>query len=62
MPQVDNSLEKVTLNIRKGDKEVLQKFYPTVGWSVAARTIISNAVQKLLAAEKERSSTDHLGV
>ena len=33
-------LEKVTMNLHAGDKEVLSTFYSQLGWSVAARKII----------------------
>ena len=41
-------LEKVTLNITRGDKELLTQFYPVIGWSVAARRVIHNHCQKKL--------------
>ena len=40
-------LEKVTLNLHTGDKEILRKFWHAKGWSVAAREIIHNACKKL---------------
>lgn len=40
-------LEKVTLNLHAGDKEILRKFWHAKGWSVAAREIIHNACKKL---------------
>ncbi len=33
-------LEKVTLNLHAGDKEILTSYYSVMGWSVAARKII----------------------
>lgn len=40
-------LEKVTLNLLAGDKQVLEQYYHSMGWSVAARTIIHNVCNKL---------------
>ena len=45
--QPHKTLEKVTLNLRKGDKEILAKHYKKVGWSVAARTIIHDFCGRL---------------
>ncbi len=41
-------LEKVTINITRGDKGLLVQFYPVIGWSVAARRIINNHCQQKL--------------
>ncbi len=40
-------LEKVTLNLLAGDKQVLEQYYHVMGWSVAARSIIHNVCNKL---------------
>ena len=40
-------LEKVTLNLLAGDKQVLEQYYHIMGWSVAARLIIHNVCNKL---------------
>lgn len=40
-------LEKVTLNIVEGDKETLQRFYHSMGWSVAARRILNDYCEQL---------------
>lgn len=47
-------LEKVTLNLCTGDKEILQKFWHTKGWSVAAREIIHSACKKLQEIESQQ--------
>lgn len=49
-------LEKVTLNLRKGDKEILQKFYHKVGWSTAVRQIVGNVCDRLSGAEQNLKS------
>ena len=48
MPRVvEDPLEKVTLNLVAGDKDVLLQFYHHLGWSVAARQIIHTYCEKL---------------
>ena len=48
MPRiVETPLEKVTLNLVEGDKEVLLRFYHSMGWSVAARKVIHTYCEKL---------------
>lgn len=34
------ALQKVTLNLTAGDKDILASYYSVMGWSVAARKII----------------------
>lgn len=48
-------LEKVTLNLEEGDRETLIKFYPHVGWSVAARRIIKIHCAHLNELESQQS-------
>ena len=55
--KVETPLEKVTLNLFKGDKKTLQEFFPAKGWSVAAREFIYNVCQRL----RERDSKEVLG-
>lgn len=43
----EDNLEKVTLNIEKGTRETLAKFFPTLGWSVAARKILDQSCRRL---------------
>ena len=33
-------LEKVTLNLVLGDKEILQAYFPATGWTVQVRNVI----------------------
>ena len=58
MSKVDKlPLTKVTLNLVKGDKEILSRFYPTLGWSVAARRIIQKFAKQLLEREAQEVAT-----
>jgi len=47
-------LEKVTLNLFKGDKETLERFAPNAGWSVAARDILNERCEELRSFESEK--------
>ena len=47
-------LEKKTLNLTKGDADILHQFYPQLGWSVAARQII----RKHCKALEERANKE----
>ena len=58
MPKARAPLEKVTLNIFKGDKEVIQKFYPALGWSVASREVIHNFCQSLREKDSQEVLTE----
>ncbi len=61
MPRVkQEELQKVTLNLSLGDKEILSRFFPTVGWSVAARKIINRTCRRL--EENESQTTDKVGL
>ena len=40
-------LQKVTLNLVEGDKDLLASYYGNLGWSVAAREIIHRFCVKL---------------
>lgn len=54
MPRVKKEeLQKVTLNLTMGDRDVLSKFFPAVGWSVAARRIINRACRRLQESESQ---------
>lgn len=54
MPKpADKDLEKVTLNIYTGDKETLATFYSPLGWSVAARELISEHCKSLRKAAED---------
>lgn len=46
MPKNDN-FQKHTLNLIRGDFEILQSLYPEVGASVVVRTIVHQFVKKL---------------
>lgn len=43
--------QKVTLNLVEGDKETLQKFYASMGWTVAARILIHKYCKALREQE-----------
>jgi len=47
-------LEKVTLNLVQGDKEILQTYFSATGWTVQARNIINNYCNAL----RERDSQE----
>lgn len=53
-------LKKITMRIFEGDDEILQRFFPKVGYQVAARQIIHKAVRNLLEREAQlvEESTD----
>ena len=55
-------LEKVTLNLFKGDKDTLAAFYPSRGWSVAAREIIEDHCAALRAEEAQKLERKHIEV
>ena len=46
-------LEKVTLNIVKGDKDVLESFFPAKGWSVAARELLHRVCDRLRESDSQ---------
>lgn len=46
-------LEKVTMNIVRGNKEILEKYYHALGWSVAARMILNRYCEKLEELESQ---------
>ena len=54
-------LEKVTLNIVKGDKETLATFHANLGWSVAARILIRDYCQYLREEAEDRGLEGVLG-
>lgn len=49
-------LQKVTLNLLEGDREILAAFFPGAGWSVAARTIIHKYCMSLLEEEARQKA------
>lgn len=54
MPRVKKEeLQKVTLNLSQGDRDTLARFFPAVGWSVAARRIINRACRRLQESESQ---------
>ena len=55
------TLEKVTLNINRGDKDTLAAFYPKLGWSVAAREIILRHCKQLREAENAELKQAEIG-
>ena len=58
MPRVKKEeLQKVTLNLSMGDRDTLSQFFPTVGWSVAARRIIHRACRRLKESDSQSEPT-----
>lgn len=51
-------LEKVTLNLISGDKEILEAYYSTMGWTVAARQIINNYCNVLREKDSQEVQSD----
>ena len=54
MRKSNDTLEKVTLNLAKGDKDTLAAFHPDLGWSVAAREVIKRYCN-ILRSEEEKN-------
>ncbi len=50
-------LEKVTLNLYRGDKDILASFYSALGWSVAARNIIHKYCEILREKDSQEVMT-----
>ena len=48
---------KVTLNIYDGDREILRKFYPKLGWTTAMREAIHQFCRKL--EERANAEVSH---
>jgi len=58
MPRIKKEeLQKVTLNLSMGDRDTLSKFFPAVGWSVAARRIINRACRRLQESDSQTAPT-----
>jgi len=49
----DHSLIKVTFNVKVDDWELLERFYPQIGKTVAARRILNNFCNALRQREGE---------
>jgi len=63
MPRPAKSpLQKVTLNLIEGDRDILNNFFPAQGWSVAARAIINRACRTLLERESQSRSERGLDI
>lgn len=63
MPRpVKAPLQKVTLNLIEGDRDILNNFFPAQGWSVAARAIINRFCRALLERESQSQSDQKLDV
>ena len=58
MTKAKGPIEKVTLNLYQGDKETIQKFYSTMGWSVAAREVIHNFCNGLREKDSQEVLTE----
>lgn len=41
-------IEKKTLNLYAGDAEILEQYYPVIGWSVAVRQLVHIHAKKLI--------------
>lgn len=55
-------LEKVTINLVAGDKSILMDFFPAIGWSVAARTIIHRFCKRLAEIDSQKVKATGLNV
>lgn len=53
MARPQMNVKKVTLNMVAGDKEILERYYPNCGWSVAARQILHRHCQRLEALARQ---------
>jgi len=51
-------LEKVTLNLCAGDKDMLASYYSVMGWSVAARKIIHRFCEVLRETDSQEVQTE----
>lgn len=51
-----DELEKVTLNLRKGDTERLRELYPNLAYAYVIREIVSKFIEK-----QERSTAKEVG-
>ncbi len=58
MPAKQDDLEKVTLNLRLGDKERIRDIFPELNWSTVVRTLVSKYVDQLTAGQSEAPKTD----
>lgn len=50
---------RISANLFEGDREVLQRFFPKIGWSVAMRQLVHNYCKKL--ENKESKELHHAG-
>lgn len=50
---------RVSLNLFEGDREILQRFYPKMKWSVALRQLVHNHCKKL--ENKESKELRYVG-
>lgn len=53
MRKSNDPLEKVTLNLVEGDKDILAAFHPDLGWSVACREVIKRYCATLRSEEQK---------
>lgn len=58
MPKTtDRPLENVALRLYAGDKEVLKRFYPEIGYNAAIREIVTKHVAKLKELESRKGTS-----
>jgi len=53
-----HQLQKVTILLREGDKEVLQRFFPAAGYSVAIRECVHQMCTRLLDQDREEDDSN----
>ena len=61
MPRQNKDLEKVTVRIHRGDREILKQFYPSMGYNEAMRILIHNhckALQERANLAEDEATTD----
>lgn len=55
--QTDRPLVPVALRLYEGDKEVLARFYPEIGYNAAVRELVTKHVAKLKELESRQGLT-----
>jgi len=47
MPRDNEDLEKKTIRLHRGDADILQQFYPRLGYNKAIRVLVRNHIKTL---------------
>lgn len=61
MPK-DKSLQKVTIRLHQGDKDIIDEFYPSLGHNQVIRKIVRNFCKQLQEKMNERRSPDDIEI